>query len=38
MLELIYGEYELLIYKENIYRGKKNKKIESLESNRLLKS
>ena len=26
MLELVYGEYELLIYKTNIYRGREEDK------------
>ena len=36
MLELVYREHELLIYKVDIYRGKK-KQIRSLKDYKLLK-
>ena len=37
MLKLVYGEYKPLIYKINIYRGKKKKKKKSLKISKLLK-
>ena len=37
MLKLVYGEYELLIYKADIYKGKKKRQIGSSKSSKLLR-
>ena len=37
MLKLVYKKYKPLIYKTDIYRGKKKKQVKSLKNNKLLK-
>ena len=37
MLKLVYREYKLLIYKIDIYKGKKKRQVGSLKSSKSLK-